>query len=67
MATAAAKSAALWGVVGALAFLVLHQGYVLLGNDGVGILPAVGIAVVVGVVATATTYVGERRFGSQRP
>jgi hypothetical protein len=67
MDEAVAKAAALWGVVGALSFLVLHQGYVLLGNDGVGILPAVGIAVVVGAVATATTYAGERRFGSREP
>lgn len=65
MDEAVAKSAALWGLVGALAFIVLHQGYVLLGNDGIGILPAVGVAVVVGAVATATTYVGERRFGSR--
>jgi len=63
---AAAKSAVLWGLVGALAFLVLHQGYVLLGNDGVSLLPAFGVAVVVGVVATAASYVGERRFAAHR-
>jgi hypothetical protein len=66
MESAVAKSAGLWGLVGALAFLVLHQGYVLLGNDGIGILPAVAVAVVVGAVATATTYVGERTFGSRK-
>lgn len=62
---AVAKSAALWGLVGALAFLVLHQGYVLLGNEGVGLLPAVGVAAAVGVVATGASYVGERRLRSR--
>lgn len=66
MESAVAKSAVLWGLVGALAFLVLHQGYVLVGYDGIGILPAVAVAVVVGAVATATTYVGERTFGSRK-
>lgn len=65
MESAVAKSAVLWGLVGALAFLVLHQGYVLVGNDGVGMLPAIAIAVVVGAIATGVTYVGERRLGSQ--
>jgi hypothetical protein len=59
---AVAKSAVLWGLVGALAFLVLHQGYVLLGNTGVGLLPAIGVAVVVGVVATVVSYVAEPRI-----
>mgnify|MGYP000152577927 CR=1 FL=1 len=67
METAVAKSAGLWGVVGALSFLVLHQGYVLVGNDGIGILPAVGIAVVVGAITTGVTYVGERRLGKRAP
>ncbi|NHN41996.1 hypothetical protein G9C85_10195 [Halorubellus sp. JP-L1] len=63
---AAAKAAALWGLVGALAFLVLHQGYVLLGNDGIGMLPAIGVAVLVGVVATGASYVGERYFAARK-
>jgi|AntRauTorcE11898_2_1112593.scaffolds.fasta_scaffold04232_3 hypothetical protein len=62
MDDAVAKAAVLWGLVGALAFLVLHQGYVLLGNDGVGLLPALGVAVAVGAIAAGATYVGERRF-----
>ena len=64
---AVAKSAVLWGLVGALAFLVLHQGYVLLGNTGVGLLPAVGVAVVVGIVATTIAYVGETRLSRNTP
>ena len=67
METAVAKSAVLWGLVGALSFLVLHQGYVLVGNDGIGVLPAVGIAVVVGAITTGVTYVGERQLGKRAP
>ncbi|MFC6952046.1 hypothetical protein ACFQGB_04145 [Halorubellus litoreus] len=64
---AAAKSALLWGAVGAMSFLVLHQGYVLLGNTGIGLLPAIGVAVVVGIVTTAVAYVGERRLFQNTP
>jgi hypothetical protein len=56
------KSALLWGAVGVFAFLVLHQGYVFVGGNGVGILPAVGVAVVVGAAAAAAAYVGEVRL-----
>jgi hypothetical protein len=67
MDEAVAKSAALWGVVGALSFLVLHQGYVLLGNDGIGLLPAMGVAVVVGVVTTGLTVLVARRLPGSSP
>jgi hypothetical protein len=56
------KSALLWGLVGAMAFLALHQGYVLAGNTGVGLLPAIGVGVAVGAVATAVSYVAEPRI-----
>ncbi|WP_435347896.1 hypothetical protein [Haloarchaeobius sp. HRN-SO-5] len=56
------KSALLWGAVGVFAFLVLHQGYVVLGNDGIGLLPALGVAVVVGAVVAVAAYVGEARL-----
>lgn len=59
------KSAVLWGAVGALAFLALHQGYVLLGNTGVGLLPALGVAAVVGAVTTVVAYVGERELDAR--
>ncbi|MCT9094544.1 hypothetical protein [Haloarchaeobius sp. HME9146] len=57
-----AKSALLWGAVGLFAFLVLYQGYVALGNDGVGFLPALGVALVVGAAVAAGAYVAEFRL-----
>ena len=56
------KSALLWGAVGLFAFLALHQGYVALGGESIGILPAVGVAAVVGAVVAAAAYVGEVRL-----
>lgn len=46
-----AKSSLLWGVIGALAFLVLLQGYHLASDEFVGIEVIVGVAVLVGVVS----------------
>ncbi len=43
-----------WGLVGTLTFLVLHQGYLLVGGRFLGIAPVVTVAVVVGVVVAAT-------------
>ncbi|WP_418281476.1 hypothetical protein [Halorubrum sp. DTA98] len=64
---ARAKSATLWGVVGGFAFLVLAQGYLLLGGD----LPvpyAWLFVVAVGVTAVSggLTYLTEHRIGSKR-
>ena len=56
------KSALLWGAVGVFAFLALHQGYILLGNDGIGILPALVVALVVGAMVAVSAYVGEARL-----
>ncbi|RLM59757.1 hypothetical protein DVK02_03230 [Halobellus sp. Atlit-31R] len=56
-------SAVLWGLVGTLAFLVLVQGYRLfVGALGLDILGAVGVAVLVGGIVTATSYVAEPRL-----
>ena len=51
------KASALWGLVGALSFLVLAQGYQLLEGPSVGLLPLLGVGVVVAVAASATAYV----------
>jgi len=52
------KSSLLWGLVGALAFLVLVQGYRLFGGTlTVGFLTLGGVALVVGVIAAAVTHV----------
>lgn len=56
------KSALLWGAVGTLAFLVLYQGYVAFGNEGVGFLTALAVGVVVGTGVALGAYVGEARL-----
>jgi polyferredoxin len=54
-----AKASLLWGAVGALAFLVLAQGYELLFAPGISLLVKLGIAAVVWVVAGAASYLLE--------
>ncbi|WP_435334071.1 hypothetical protein [Haloarchaeobius sp. TZWWS8] len=56
------KSALLWGAVGVFAFLVSYQGYVALGNEGVGFLPALLVALLVGAAVAAAAYLGEVRL-----
>lgn len=56
------KSALLWGGVGALAFLVLIQGYELWSGNGVDAAIKVVVALLVGVTSTVGTYVAEGRF-----
>ena len=51
------KASALWGLVGALSFLVLAQGYRLLDGPGVGFLPLLGVAALVAIAASAAAYV----------
>ncbi|RKD88042.1 hypothetical protein [Halopiger aswanensis] len=54
-------SALLWGAVGALAFLVLVQGYALVASPLVTIVQGVAVAAVVGIGTTVGTYVLEPR------
>jgi hypothetical protein len=51
----ATKASLLWGLTGALSFLVLVQGYELLAAEPIGAVIKAGVAVVVGVAAAATT------------
>jgi hypothetical protein len=61
------KSALLWGAVGALSFLVLAQGYVLVvGRLPLSILGRFGLALGVGGVATVLTYAVEPRVAGKR-
>ncbi len=53
------RSALAWGGVGGLSFLVAHQGYVLLGNAGVSLPAALGVATVVFAVASVLSYLAE--------
>ena len=61
------KSATLWGLVGGFAFLVLAQGYLLVGGElpfrYAGIFP---LAAVVALVAGGITYLTEHRVGAKR-
>jgi hypothetical protein len=56
------KSTLLWGVVGALAFLVLAQGYLLLAGDRVAYAGLLGVAAVVFVAAAVTSHVAADRL-----
>jgi hypothetical protein len=62
------KSSLLWGLVGALAFLVLVQGYrLVVGPFGPGLLALGGVAVLVGAASAGLTYVLEPRVrGNKR-
>jgi hypothetical protein len=53
------KASLLWGLVGALAFLVLVQGYELLDGPGVSFLVKLAVATGVFGGATAASYVAE--------
>jgi hypothetical protein len=52
----AVKSSLRWGLVGALSFLVLLQGYHLVASRFVGFGVLVGVAALVGVASAVATY-----------
>lgn len=56
------RDALLWGIVGALSFLVAIQGYELLADRRVDLLVKFGVALLVGVVAAVTTGLLQRRL-----
>jgi hypothetical protein len=53
------RASLLWGLVGGLAFLVLVQGYELVGSAPLGFAGKLAVAAVVGAGATALTYAAE--------
>lgn len=53
----AVRSSLLWGLVGALAFLVLVQGYQLIRGEFVGFAPLFGVTVAVWVASAALAHV----------
>jgi hypothetical protein len=57
------KSALLWGAVGAFAFLVLHQGYLLADGAFLGVGPIAALAVVIFVGTAVSAYYLEGQFG----
>jgi hypothetical protein len=56
------KASVLWGLVGALAFLVLAQGYRLVVGRLVGFAALLVVAGVVGVAAAALAYAAQGRL-----
>ncbi len=50
------RGALLWGLVGALTFLVLAQGYGLLTEGRITLPVMASVALIVGAVATMATY-----------
>lgn len=52
-----------WGLVGALTFLVLALGYLLLAEPGLGPIPLLGVAVIVFLAAAGVTYLLRPRLG----
>ncbi|OLZ39945.1 hypothetical protein A6E15_02645 [Natrinema saccharevitans] len=58
------KSAVLWGLVGALSFLVLVQGYALLVAPLVSITGALALAAAVGIGAGLGAYLLEPRIAA---
>jgi hypothetical protein len=62
--SARVKSALLWGLVGALALLVLVQGYALFVESLVTITQGAAVALFVGAVAGIGTYALEHRIAA---
>ena len=56
------KAAALWGAIGALAFLAAHQAYLLADGAFLGVGPVAGVALVVFAAAAASAYYLEGRL-----
>jgi len=56
------KSSLLWGVVGALSYLVLLQGYELVGGARIDLLVKFGVAIPVAVGAAVVAYAYQRRL-----
>ena len=60
------RSAALWGLVGVLSFLVLLQSVRLfVGPVGIGLVPTVAIAFAIGGFVTVLSFVLEPRLASK--
>lgn len=64
--SARVRSALLWGMVGALSFLVLHQAYLFAGGRYFGIAPVILVGVAVGAGVTAAAYALEGRLAARR-
>jgi predicted tellurium resistance membrane protein TerC len=57
------RSALLWGVIGALVFLVLHGIYLLFGGVFLGVAPITAATAGLFAVTAVVSYYVEGRFG----
>lgn len=55
-------TALLWGVVGALSYLVLHQGYLLVGGTFLGFGPIIGLTIAVFGLSSVSAFALEAQF-----
>ncbi|PSP61692.1 hypothetical protein BRC77_12370 [Halobacteriales archaeon QH_8_64_26] len=53
------KASLLWGLIGAMSFLVLVQAYELVGGLAVGFGTKLGVALLVAAAATSLAYAAE--------
>jgi len=53
------KASLLWGAVGAMAFLVLHQAYLLVDGEFTSIGAVAAVTLLVGIVAGVASYLAE--------
>lgn len=61
------RSAALWGAAAALTFLVLAQGYLLVGGTlPIQLSQLFGLGLLIGLLAAAVTYATEHRLTAKR-
>jgi len=60
------RRSALWGLIGALGFLVLHGGYLLVGGTFLGVVPVAGVTLAVFAAATLASAYAERRLAPPR-
>ena len=57
------RAALLWGAIGALAFLVLHGAYLLVGGAFLGVGPIAGVTALVFAATAVASDFAERRLG----
>ncbi|MFQ3284187.1 MAG: hypothetical protein ACI9TI_001231 [Natronomonas sp.] len=68
LVTPRCRSALLWGLVGALSFLVAHGAYLLLGGAFLGVAPIAAVTLVVFFgAATSSDYVERRLSVAEQP
>jgi len=62
MGRSAAREAVVWGVAGALLFVVLALGYELFGGRHIDVVVLAVVTLVVGVLAAGLSYAARRRL-----